>query len=57
MPRDSVHAKCLAVRREDDRTLICRKSEGHTRSTDPRFRTHFDPDADQRWTDKEETDG
>lgn len=47
----AIHAKCLAVSFEDGRTLICGKSKGHTASQLPERREHFDPDADERWSD------
>jgi hypothetical protein len=50
---NSIHAKCLAV----DTTpaghfLVCAKSPEHVRSNDPARREHYDPSAEQRWTDE-----
>jgi len=47
---------CLAIRHRPaaiDGVDICRKSKGHTASSDPRLREHFDPSSEERWTDEE----
>jgi hypothetical protein len=50
----SIHARCLAVRTGDGRTLVCHKSKGHTASQYPERRQHYDPSADERWSDDKE---
>jgi hypothetical protein len=48
--RDSVHARCLATKTDDDgRTLICRRSTGHDRKSTVELRMHYDSDADTTW--------
>lgn len=49
--KPGIHAKCLATTTADGRALICWKSPEHTKSTDPQRREHYDPSADQHWTD------
>lgn len=47
---------CLAIRHRPDAidgVDICRKSKGHTDSTDLRRREHYDPSSEQRWADEE----
>ncbi len=49
----STHAKCLATTDRAGHTLICWKSPEHTASAKPERREHYDPSADERWTDQE----
>jgi hypothetical protein len=51
----SIHARCLAVRTDATRTLVCGKSKGHTASVYPERRQHYDPSADVRWSNDKET--
>jgi hypothetical protein len=49
----SIHTRCYATTTRAGGTLVCHKSPEHTRSKDPRRREHYDPSADERWTDQE----
>jgi len=49
-PKPGIHAKCLATETRNGHTLICWKSPGHDKSTDPQHREHYDPSAEERWT-------
>lgn len=54
MKRGSIHAQRLACRiQSGDVRGICRKSNGHADSSDPKRREHYDPDEDVRWADEE----
>jgi hypothetical protein len=47
---------CRAWREREgaiDGVDICRKSKGHTASSDPAKREHYDPSSEQRWSDEE----
>jgi len=47
---------CLTIRERPDAIDgidICRKSKGHTDSSDPERRGHYDPSSDERWSDEE----
>lgn len=46
-----VHAKCLAATTRNGRTLVCWKSPEHVDSKDSARHEHYDPSADERWTD------
>jgi hypothetical protein len=46
-----IHARCLAIGAKAGRTLICGKSPEHVHSTDAGRREHYDPSADERWSD------
>lgn len=52
MPRTP--AKCLASVLKDGRMLVCTKSIEHTSSGSSKRREHYDPSADERWTDIEQ---
>lgn len=51
-----IHAKCGAIGTTPaGHLLVCAKSPEHVRSNDPTRREHYDPSAEQRWTDEKES--
>jgi hypothetical protein len=45
------HDKCLAVTVRGGRTLVCWRSPGHDKSSDPQRRLYYDPSTEETWTD------
>jgi hypothetical protein len=50
--RPGIHGKCLATTTRDGRTLVCARSPEHTAASTAERRRHYDPDADETWTDE-----
>lgn len=50
--RPGIHSKCLAFTDHDGRTLICGRSPEHIHHSDPERRKHYDPSADETWTEE-----
>ncbi|MCX4826334.1 hypothetical protein OG883_42600 [Streptomyces sp. NBC_01142] len=45
------HARCLKTHTLNLRTLVCHKSPEHIHDKNPVVREHYDPSAEERWSD------
>jgi hypothetical protein len=50
--RPGIHSKCLATTEKDGHTLVCGRSPEHIRSADAERRKHYDPSAEEMWTEE-----